>query len=77
MVVDPFGYRLADAFDRLEVRDAGAGDRAGGTEMQEQGSFAAGADAWDLIKRRLRDLLRPFGAVGADREPVRLVTQSL
>jgi hypothetical protein len=77
MVVNPLGYRLADAFDRLEVRDAGAGDRAGGTEMQEQGSFAADADAWNLIERRLRDLLRPLGAVGADGEPVSLVTQSL
>src|SRR5215468_3002246 len=45
--------------------------------MQQQRALAAGADARNLVEGRLRDLLRPLGAVGADGEAVRLVAQSL
>src|SRR5262245_46170640 len=57
MLANPLRHRLADALDGLQIGDAGARHRAGGAEMQQQGALAAGADAGNLVERRLRDLL--------------------
>ena len=45
--------------------------------MVQQRALAPGADAGDLVERRAADRLGALGAVGADRETVRLVAQPL
>ena len=57
MFMNLFGYRRANPFNGLQIHDSRARHCAGGAEMQQQGALAAGADAGNLVERRLRDLL--------------------
>src|SRR3546814_9212015 len=75
VVVDLARHGPRDALHRLEIGEAGAGDRLGGAEMQQQRLLAPGADAWHLVEHRAQAGLGPPGAVGADGEAVRLVAQ--
>src|SRR5262249_49473677 len=77
VVINLFCDSFADAGDALDLGETGARDGAGRPEMMQQGLLAAGADAGDLVERRLTDRLGPPRAVGADRKAVRLVAQPL
>src|SRR5687768_6721298 len=77
MVVNAAGHRLRDSRRLLQILERGTLDRAGGAEMHQQSALAAGADAGDVVERVGGESLRPFLAMGADREAVRLVAQPL
>ena len=49
MIMDLFCYRFVNAFNGLQIRDSRPRHRAGGTEMQQQGALASGADAGNLV----------------------------
>src|SRR3546814_7729364 len=70
VVVDLARHGPRDALHRLEIGEAGAGDRLGGAEMQQQRLLAPGADAWHLVEHRAQAGLGPPGAV--DRKSTRL-----
>src|SRR3546814_16155523 len=66
VVVDLARHGPRAALHRLEIGEAGAGDRLGGAEMQQQRLLAPGADAWHLVEHRAQAGLGPPGAVGAE-----------
>ena len=61
----------------LKVRQSGTGNRLGGAESVEQGTFASRADAWDFVERAFGEFLFAARPVGSDRETMRLVAQPL
>ena len=77
MIINLFCDGFADAGDAFELAEPGARDRPRRAEMMQQRLLAAGADPGDLVERRAPDRLGPPGAMGADRETVRLVAQAL
>src|SRR3546814_16846026 len=52
VVVDLARHGPRDALHRLEIGEAGAGDRLGGAEMQQPRLLAPGADAWHLVEHK-------------------------
>src|SRR4051794_17367680 len=70
-------HRLADARRSLEILERGPLDRSCSAEVHQQRALAARPDAWNLVKRRRRQALRPLRAMRADGETVCLVAQPL
>ncbi|CCC98265.1 protein of unknown function [Azospirillum baldaniorum] len=77
MIVYLFRHRLADPFDRLQIRQSGAGDGDGAPEMVKQGLLPAGSNPGNLIDHRFPQCLGALRPMGADGEAVRLVPQPL
>jgi hypothetical protein len=77
VVIDGLGEGGADAVDLLEVGEAGFGDAAGGAEGVEEGFFAFGADAGQVVEGGSADVLGSAGAVTADGKAVGFVAEAL
>src|SRR5579864_2010441 len=77
VLINLFCDGFADAGDALDLGEAGARHRAGRAEMVQERVLALGADAGDLVERRLPDRLRALGAMRPDRKAMRLVAQPL
>ncbi len=77
VVVDGLRHGLADAVHGLEVREAGFGDALGRAEAVQQGAFALGSDAGDLVELGGYQGLGAARPVAADGEAVGLVAQAL
>src|SRR5438445_4325202 len=77
VVMDFLGDRFGDARHRLDVLDRGDRDRPGTAEMVQQGTFATGTDAGDLVEGGACEVGGAAGAMRADGEAMGLVTQAL
>ena len=64
-VINGFGHLGADAVYLLQVFYAGAGHSFGGAEVGQEGAFAAGADAGDVVQWAFGDLFFAAQAMAA------------
>src|SRR5947207_6251005 len=77
MIINLFRHGLVDACNPLEVAETGPRDRPRRAEMMQKSPLATRSDPGNLLQRRAFECFRPLGAMGADCEAVRLVSQSL
>src|SRR6516165_11645711 len=76
-VIDQRRRALVEAGGLFEVGEAGAGDRLGRAEGEQERALARRADAGDFVERTPDEVLLAPGAMGSDGEAVRFVAQAL
>ena len=77
MIIDLFRDGLTDARNPLEVAETGPRNRPRRAEVMQKSPLATRPDPGNLLQRRAFECFCPLGAMGADREAMRLVSQSL
>ncbi len=77
VTIDAAGERTADAFDILEIGNAGAAYPLGRAKGPEQRLLALRPDAGHLVERIGRNALEAAGAMGADGKAMGLIAQAL
>src|SRR5207244_12914178 len=77
MIINLFCDGLADASDPIAPAETGARNRSRRAEMMQERLLSPRPDPGNLVERRASERFCPPGAVGADGEAVRLVSQTL